>query len=604
MTHETIETGVDICLVVPPFASAHFPHLGTAVLKGACEARGFSVRIVYGCLDLAARVGLDAYDAICQAPMRRMVGERLFRPHAYPPETFAALPENAPLSDALQDSFDRVAPAIEASLDAMVDQVLALRPRILGVSTTFQQSLACAAVARRVKMAMPDCCTVMGGANAAWPIANGLARAFPWIDHFFAGESDLDFPDFCERLLRQGQRTDQRVIRSEPIRDMRVVAEPRFDDFFTTLRPLQAAGQLPDWLPRFMTMETSRGCWWGAKNHCTFCGLNGEGMDFRDKPAAQAARELLALAEEWGTRQIHLTDNIMPRQYVDELFPVLAQADPPVELYYEVKANLGPAQVDAMASGGVVAIQPGIESLASDVLRLMRKGVSAHQNIALLRTCRGIAIDVQWGIIYGFPGERAADYAAMIELMPRIAHLQAPVGVNRIIIDRYSPYYKEPERLGIGTLTPVEAYRSLYPADIPTEEIAYHFDGDYSTELLGDPGLIARLEAAVADWKRQWATRPIPVLELFDIGGKAMILDTRAIARQPMTSLSAACCKVLIGLDRPQTRAGLDADVEGEIDWLIARDFVLEFEGKLMSLVVRRRAGIADMTEQETLVSA
>jgi len=53
----------DICLFVPPFASVSFPQLGTAVLKAACQQRGLATRIVYGNLTLAARIGLDSYEA-------------------------------------------------------------------------------------------------------------------------------------------------------------------------------------------------------------------------------------------------------------------------------------------------------------------------------------------------------------------------------------------------------------------------------------------------------------------------------------------------------------------------------------------------------------
>ncbi len=30
-----------------------------------------------------------------------------------------------------------------------------------------------------------------------------------------------------------------------------------------------------------LTFETSRGCWWGERAHCTFCGLNGASMGYR-----------------------------------------------------------------------------------------------------------------------------------------------------------------------------------------------------------------------------------------------------------------------------------------------------------------------------------
>lgn len=581
--------GVDICLVVPPFASVHFPQLGPAILKRACRARGLSVAIVTGAITLAARVGLDAYDDVALGPMKHLVGERLFRTHAYPADTLARMSDPDPLPDDFQAKFDAVEPAVAPALATIVEEVLALRPRIVGVSSTFQQNLACAAVARLVKQARPDIVTVMGGANAAWPLSLGFAQAFPWIDHFFAGEADFDFPDFCEALIRDGTRPADRVIHSEPVADMRRVFEPDFSDFFAALAPHQASGALPAWLPRYLTAETSRGCWWGAKNHCTFCGLNAEGMTFRDKPVALAREALPALAAECGVDYIHLTDNIMPRHFVAELMPALAEAEPRVKLYYEVKANLSEAQIDAMALGGVVTIQPGIESLSSDVLRLMRKGVSAHQNIALLRHCRGATVKVDWGIIFGFPGERAADYEAMIALMPMLAHLQCPNAAHQIVIDRFSPYYFDAEALGIGKVVPFPVYRGLYPPEVAAEDVAYHFGGSYTTELLGDPDLRARFQDAVAAWRTAWQARTVPVLELFERGGAMMILDTRPVARRPLTTLTMDQHAALLALEKPHARAGLDPALADHAGWLVEQGFVLDHEGKLMSLVVRAR---------------
>lgn len=591
MVQQAGEFGVDICLVLPAFSSAHFPHLGTAVLKSACQARGLSTRILYGNLLLAAACGLERYDAVCDASMRAMLGERLYRAHAYPPETVARLPALDPLSAELQTVHDEICDSVAPALDTLVDQILALRPRILGVSSTFEQNLACGAVARRIKQIAPDTCIVMGGANVAWPICNGLAQAFPWVDHFFAGESDADFPEFCERLVRDGIRPADRVVRSEPIRDMRTAFAPDFTDFFAALRPLQAAGALPGWLPRFLTMETSRGCWWGAKNHCTFCGLNGEGMAFRDKPAALVLEEMAALGE-WQVDHIHLTDNIMPHHYLTDLMPALAETEPRRKLFYEVKANLSEAQVDALARGGVVAIQPGIESLSSDLLRLMRKGVSAHQNIALLRSCAGVGIEVQWGIIYGFPGETVANYEEMIAVMPRLAHLEPPNAAHQILIDRYSPYYKDSIGLGIGAVSPFSGYRALYPAEVAAADVAYHFDGSYSTELLDRPELVERMQAAVATWKRAWFAARRPMLQLVTVGASSVVLDSRPIARQPITPLSASHRDALTEFERPRARIGLDPALAACADWLVERDFVIEYEGKLMSIVVRPRPDV------------
>jgi ribosomal peptide maturation radical SAM protein 1 len=577
----------DLCLVIPPFASVSFPQLGPAVLKAACQQRGIATRIIHGNLALAARIGLDAYEAVEGTAMRAMVADHLFRDYAYPAEIAADVPAPPPLTAEDQRVFDAAAPAIEPMIAETVDAILALRPRILGLSSTFQQNMACSAIALRVKALAPDIRIVLGGANAAWPLCLGVSRAFPWIDHVFAGESDIDFPNFCEKLIREGVAPRERVIRSEPIRDMGVVATPDFADYFATLRPLQAAGSLPDTLPRYITAESSRGCWWGAKSHCTFCGLNGEeGMAFRHKPADRMRAELDTLAQD-GVPAVYMTDNIMPRPYLTELLPGLAEREPRLNLFYEVKSNMTRAEVETMARGGVAMIQPGIESLSTPVLKLMRKGVSAQQNIALLRDCAATGIRVAWGIIYGFPGETAADYAAMAKLMPLLAHLDPPNAMHRIVIDRFSPLYRGHKSNGIVTVAPFTGYRALYPPTIDTADIAYHFDGDYSTELLADDDLLKRMGAAIADWRAASARPQPPVLQLFDRDGGAVVLDTRPVALRPMTPLTPAQRDLLIALDRPRTRDAIPPEQRADADWLVSRGFVIDYEDKLVGIVVR-----------------
>jgi ribosomal peptide maturation radical SAM protein 1 len=586
MSHDP---AIDICLVVPPFESVHHPNLATAILKSACQARGLTSRVVYGGMMLAARTGLDAYDAVYDSPMKQRVGERLFRRYAYPPDTVAQLPEPHRLADQLQAAHDAIADAIGPALDELVEQVLILAPRILGITSGFQQNLAASALALRVKAAAPDIVIVMGGPNVAGPLGHGLAKAFPWVDYFFTGEADIDFPDFCERLISQGERPGARVIDSEPIRDMTTVFAPDFSDFFAALRFYQAAGVLPASLPRYLMAESSRGCWWGARSHCTFCGLNNDGMAFREKPAARMVEELAALGQ-WRVDAVMMTDNIMPRGYLDTLLPTLAESGAPLGLFYEVKANLTAAHVDTMVRGGIVAIQPGIESLSSDVLRLMRKGVSAHQNIALLRHCSAVGMQVHWNILYGFPGEAAEEYAAMIALMPRLHHLYPPGGWARIVIDRYSPYFRDSIAMGIGPVTPQLAYRALYPRDVPTEDIAYHFAGDYTTAFLDRPDLVAGMRSAIEAWRAAWAGPKVPALRLVEVGGAAVVVDTRSLAREPMAPLSAEQCDLLVKLEKPRVRDGLDPASAALVDALVARDFVIDHEGILMSIVVRPKA--------------
>jgi ribosomal peptide maturation radical SAM protein 1 len=577
---------VDICIVVPPFADIATPPLGSAILAAACKARGLSVRVLHGNILLASLSGYDAYRAVSDSSIKQMVGERLFRDHAYPAAMRARLGEPGPVPEALKAEHDAIAPTVGPFLDALTEQIVALAPRILGISSVFQQNLASAALALRVKAAAPEICIVLGGANIASPMGEALADIFTGVDHFFSGEADIAFPDFCERYVLKGERPAARVVHCEPIRDMRVTPTPDFSDFFADLRAAQARRQLPPELPYSLPMESSRGCWWGAKNHCTFCGLNGETMSFREKPAALILEEFDAVGDLWGVKRFMLADNIMPLRYLKDLLPVLAEREERPNLFYEVKANLTHEQLDLMARAGIDAIQPGIESLSSSVLRLMRKGVSGLQNIMLLRDSRSFAIRVVWNYLYGLPGETAGAYRAVLDLMPRIEHLQAPSGMSGIVIDRFSPYFNDPATFGIADLTPIPVYRALYPDAAALDRIAYHFMGRYSTELLRDPALLRALEDEIERWKQQWARRSPPVLAIVKSSAAgAMIADTRRVARQPLTIIAPDRVAALRSFERPVTRGDLDPALAAHAEWFLARDMLIEHEGKLLNVV-------------------
>lgn len=583
---------IDLCLVVPPFAQVETPTLGVAILAAACRARGMRVAVVHANLMLAARVGVTHYREIANSNVASLLGERLFLPHAYRPDPAVAFDHPAPLPARLQANHDAVAPAIAPLIDDVCTRIVALAPRIVGITSSFQQTLAASAIARGVKAAAPETRIVLGGPNAASPMGEALAEIFPWIDHFFSGEADIAFPDFCEHLLAADNTELPRMVHCAPLTDMQRSPTPDFCDYFADLRALGDA--LPASLPEALPVEMSRGCWWGAKNHCTFCGLNGATMTFREKPGATALAEFDALEAEWQVGRFAVADNIMPMRYLTDLLPQLAERDRRPTLFYEVKANLKADQLALMARAGIGTIQPGIESLSTPVLKLMRKGVSAQQNIALLRDCRSLGIGVVWNYLYGFPGEAVEHYAAVAPLIPAIEHLEPPNDFSPLIVDRFSPYHSTPEAFGIAGIEPIAAYRGLFPRHARLDAIAYHFKGRYTTDLLDDADTRLAMGRAIGMWRLQWVIGSGPELMIVNEDGAPVLIDTRRIASAARTPLPPAWDDALHLLERP--RAPADVDVEPSvIAALIERRYVILHEGLLLSVVTREAGTVADM---------
>ena len=225
-------------------------------------------------------------------------------------------------------------------------------------------------------------------------------------------------------------------------------------------------GSWPDLDERERTtiqFETSRGCWWGERHHCTFCGLNGATMTYRSKSSQRALDELVALTDRYPGHPVSVVDNILDHRYFKDFMPALAARRLGLELFYEVKANLKKAQVSLLRDAGVRVIQPGIESFSTRVLNLMRKGERGLHNIQLLKWCKELGVTPVWNLLWGFPGEPPEEYRAMADLLPLLTHLAPPISAMPIRLDRFSPNFDQAEALGLTAVEPVPAVSPHLP---------------------------------------------------------------------------------------------------------------------------------------------
>jgi radical SAM superfamily enzyme YgiQ (UPF0313 family) len=191
---------------------------------------------------------------------------------------------------------------------------------IVGFSSTFEQINATVLLSKALHDVDRAICQIAGGANCEGEMAVGQSKLLSSVDHIFSGESDDTFIEF---ISNPSAFLDRKVIYGRPKTDLEGMPCPDFKDYFE---------QLVRWLPNAtirdkgairLPYESSRGCWWGAKHHCTFCGLNGEGIGFRRKSADKVLREVQLLSEEFGVSRIAFTDNIMPHEYFKTLIPKL-----------------------------------------------------------------------------------------------------------------------------------------------------------------------------------------------------------------------------------------------------------------------------------------
>lgn len=421
----------------------------------------------------------------------------------------ARLTEQARAEDA--ELLGRVRELVPAFLDQCCDEILRRQPRVVGFTTTFCQNVPSLALARMIKQRDPSIAVVFGGSNCEGPMGEALHAAFPWVDVVVRGEGERVLPRLVGELLAGEPvsaqpglcvRRDGRVT-VEPEASATVAMDdvpmPRYDEYFERVARSALADELRPLVK--IPYETARGCWWGAKHHCTFCGLNGATMRFRSKSPGRVVEEVRELARRYECLDFYVVDNIIDMDYFQTVLPALRDAGWDLALFFETKSNLRREQVRMLRDAGVRLIQPGIESLSTPILDLMRKGVTALHNVRLLKWCAEHDISVFWNIIYGFPGEPPEAYAAMAHDMQSLTHLAAP-NATRLRIDRFSPYFEQPASLGLRVTGPLWFYRYVYDVPAPTlAQLAYFFDAETVEPAPADDYTAAAREVAAA-WKR------------------------------------------------------------------------------------------------------
>ena len=458
-----------------------------------------------------------------------------------------------------------------ALVDAFVDRIADYD--IVGISTTFYQNVPALALARAVKRRFPEKVVILGGANTDGPMGRGLMRLFRHIDFAFVGETSRGLVDLLDGLahpdryssipglvFRRSDGTIGEGPMAAPEQRLDDLPLPDFDDYVETWRALGYGTHRK----LVLNMETSRGCWWGAKNHCTFCGLNANGMGYRAKSPARVEKELLYLSARYSPRSLFMTDNILSMDYFDTVLEFMQAKALGIDFFYEVKSNLSRQQIRKLAQAGVSSVQPGIESFSTSVLKTMRKGVTAAQNVAFLKYAREYGISPSYNIIVDFPGEEIEAYDRFLRQLPRLVHLQPPSSIPFVEFHRFSPYHNQPESFGLK-LVPAPAYRVLYPEvdDEALADIAYYFiRSDIDAGTL--PAYFDRLCETVFDWINRFDDKRAS-LTFRPVNQGIEIYDARMASGDSGGSggairrliLSGAATEIHALLDRPQSIASL-----------------------------------------------
>ncbi|MCP4351939.1 MAG: RiPP maturation radical SAM protein 1 [Desulfobacterales bacterium] len=546
-----------------PFASISYPNIAPALFKAQCKQARIECRVLDLNLLFARLIGYNGYQKIGRFMEGDFqLGEWLFAPYAWNrlsgssdheflqrcvteikkisrienPETWIKMIRNTLVPDFLKKSLD-----IIQNGD---------KPRVVGFTCSFFQLTASLALGKLIKKELPQTRLVYGGANFHSLMGRELIQKIEWIDAVSTGEADDviiplvsslsegdPVPELQGILFRDSDGTLKSGSPYSPVTQevFESLPDPDYTDFFATAHKF-GWDQVLEWKNNIhLFLEGSRGCWWGQKCQCTYCGLNGDIMKYRLKPGKRVYETIANFVEKYNFTRIQPTDNNMNKEYFNTLLPRLSQKpfQKKLKLLYEVKATLNRNQIQAMADAGVVYLHPGIENFSTHILKLIRKGIRGIQNIYFLKLCREFGIITLWNFLVRVPGERIEDYREQEELIPRIIHLQPPCRgrTSNIECVRFSPYFFE--KGWCENIRPKSWYYAIFPQeDIDISRVAYFFDADWNDVL--DKNAYKDVNAAIGEWCRIWIqdqNLPRLAMKKDHADGTILIEDTRVTGR-------------------------------------------------------------------------
>lgn len=531
------------CLVSMPWQLLELPSLAIGLLhrRVGNERPADEVVEYHACLRwaeylLAASGGTispDDYTQIADNGVYHGLGDWVFASVLYgdPDWRVAELRRYAESMPVDIDCAVSMRPFAEGFIALAAEEILEKDPQVVGFTTTFMQNVPSLALAKRLKRLCPDLVVVMGGANCDGAMGHALHRNHPFVDYTVQGEGEIVFPQLLERIAA-GESPHglpgvcwwcgSDSVANEQARAVvppAMIPIPDFDDWLAHL----AASPVREYVEPKLVLESARGCWWGEKHQCTFCGLNGSSISFRSKPPDQVWDEVETLVSRYQLLDVIMVDNILDMRYFRNVLSRFAASGWDLRIHYEVKSNLRDDHLRQLAAARVTQVQPGIESLSTPTLKLMDKGVSGAANVRLLRDCEEHSLTVDWNYLYGFPGESEGDYLTVIAQMPALVHLQPPGSATRIGLQRFSPYFEQPA-LGFPERAPAKMYDHVY--DLPAAELAdlaYMFDAP--ARGISDK-TVRLLREAIGDWQRKY---PSSTLVACDIAEDTLVVEDRRL---------------------------------------------------------------------------
>ncbi|MBN1649554.1 MAG: radical SAM protein [Spirochaetales bacterium] len=355
-----------------------------------------------------------------------------------------------------RDKYNEIAyPLLEPYLRKWADEIIESKAELVGFTTYDLNLHAVLGISEMIKQINSDIIIVLGGPEV---IKNREFLEHDCIDYAICSDGEFAFTALVnalknedrdlrelEGLIYRDRQTGEVVDNGEcRVKDMDLLPFPDFSGYSF------ADYAWGDIVP----IEGSRGC----INDCTFCNVDVEKKKYRHKSGARLFREFSHRISS-GKTHFYFTDSLI-NGHMKELEKFCEQViEHDLNNYGQliwdahacIRKEMTPEFLAKMKKAGCNLLHIGLESASDNVLKDMKKRITADLAAEVLDNINKAGILALIFVIVGFPTETEQDFQNTLDFMTQNHDSIHEICLGRkgCIVGFGSDLYINPDRYGI-----------------------------------------------------------------------------------------------------------------------------------------------------------
>jgi radical SAM superfamily enzyme YgiQ (UPF0313 family) len=321
------------------------------------------------------------------------------------------------------------------SYEETTRRILALKPDVVGITTTTHAILSSATMARQLKAAAPSITTILGGPHVvAFP---EHALAIPEFDYAILGDGELPFKALLQCLEANREprdvpgiiwRANGEVVnngRSEPIDSLDSLPLPDRESL-----PLEKYYTPSNAYRRTTTIMSSRGC----PFQCVFCNVPHK---FRSRSPEHIVNEMDECQKRYGIQEVHFIDdifNLTTERVIAVAEEILKRG---VTMNWGFKAScrqVSPEMLRIAKRAGCFRIHYGVETHSDEGLKALDKKLTIAQVHEVFNQTRDAGILSVAYMIIGCPHEKTPEDVLKVKRFMR------ELDPDYVVYSLFTPY--------------------------------------------------------------------------------------------------------------------------------------------------------------------